>query len=61
MCVGMYRWYFSLIDNILILETIIIDLYATLITQSVLMGGDGREGTNSKEDLNVETNSSWKH
>ena len=57
----MYRWYFSLIDNILILETIIIDLYATLITQSVLMGGDGREGTNSKEDLNVETNSSWKH
>lgn len=57
----MYIWCFVFIDNIIILETFIIDFYATLMTQSVLMGGSGREGTNSKEDLNVVTNSSWKH
>lgn len=61
LCVGMYIWCFVFIDNIIILETFIIDFYATLMTQSVLMGGSGREGTNSKEDLNVVTNSSWKH
>ena len=48
---GMYIWCFIYIDNIIILEAIIIDFYATLMTQSVLMGGGGRGGTNSKEVL----------